>query len=298
MKKPQFSWANEALGQFILHKNDSEYPTQLRETHDAPEFLYVRGNPALLKQPQLAIVGTRKPTAGGRQIAFEYAQCLASLGLTITSGLAIGIDTAAHQGALQSGSTIAVLGSGLDYIYPKSNHKLAAEIAKIGCVISEYPPNMPPLAHHFPNRNRIISGLSLGVFVIEASLKSGSLITARLGLEQNREIFALPSNPLNPQARGCHHLLKQGAILVDCIEDITNELRIKIAPPPYNMVECEAICLEKKQILVAIGYDTTTIESILSATQLELSKLNALLMELESDQYIQRIQGGYIRCLN
>ena len=197
----------------ILTKEDPRYPERLREIHKPPECLFVKGRAELLQEPQIAIVGCRHMSAYGAENAFQFAKALAEIGLTVTSGLAMGIDTLAHQGALAGqGPTIAVLGTGLGSIYPAQNQKLADEISLNGALVSEFPFNTPPFRHNFPKRNRIISGLSLGVLVIEAAEKSGSLITARFALEQNREIFALPGSIHSPTSRGCHQLIKEGAI--------------------------------------------------------------------------------------
>lgn len=237
MNKLDQAWLEKSYDHHIIQCDDLSYPSLLREIHQPPSMLYIKGNLALLQQPQLAMVGTRQPTAEGRRAAYTFARELTTSGLTITSGLAIGIDTACHQGALAAGSTIAVLGSGLNCVYPRSNQKLAEQIiAANGCLISEFSPDTPPRTYHFPRRNRIISGLSLGVFVIEATQHSGSLITARHSLEQNRDIFALPSSPLNPQAKGCHQLIKEGAILVDSLSDILTHLNLNLAFSAQNML--------------------------------------------------------------
>lgn len=295
MHNSHLAWVNQAENRYCINIDDDRYPPLLREIHQPPETLYLWGDIDLLKKPQIAMVGTRHPTASGRQAAFEYARDLAAAGLIISSGLALGIDTNSHQGALTKGSTIAVLGSGLNCIYPKSNQQLAEQIATTGCLVSEFAPDISPRPYHFPQRNRIISGLSLGVFVIEATLKSGSLITARLGLEQNREVFALPGNPFNPQSRGCHQLIKQGAILVDSIADITDELPLNLALSTPTVVQYPNMCANKKQIFMAISHDVTGIDDILAATQLGLGDVSAILIELESEHKILRTLGGYIK---
>ncbi|MGD8910288.1 MAG: DNA-processing protein DprA, partial [Chromatiales bacterium] len=200
---PTLDWLAQP-GHLILTLADSDYPELLRQIDDPPPVLYLIGNTELLHQPQLAVVGSRNPTPNGLGNAREFARTLASAGLCITSGLAIGIDGAAHEGALSNGSTIAVLGTGPDRIYPASHHELAHRIADNGLLISEFAPGTPARAENFPRRNRIISGLSLGTLVVEAAAQSGSLITARLALEQGREVFAIPGSIHNPQARGCH----------------------------------------------------------------------------------------------
>ena len=202
-----------------------EYPALLRLLDDPPPLLFLRGQLDLLYRPQLAIVGSRNPSAQGIETARKFARALGEGGFTVTSGLAAGIDGAAHQGALGTlGSTVAVMGSGIDVIYPARHRALADQLCQNGLLVSELWPQTPPVAQHFPRRNRIISGLSLGTLVVEASMRSGSLITARTALEQHREVFAIPGSIHNPQARGCHHLIKQGAKLVESTEDILVEL--------------------------------------------------------------------------
>ena len=198
----------------LVSSTDPGYPELLRRSPDAPAVLYVRGDAAALLEPQLAMVGSRNPTAGGRATAREFATAFARLGLAITSGLALGIDAACHEGALAGGGmTVAVLGCGLDTVYPRENIALAERVAASGAVISEFPPGTPALREHFPQRNRIIAGLAHGTVVVEAARRSGSLITARLAGAAGREVFALPGSIHNPLARGCHELIRQGAKL-------------------------------------------------------------------------------------
>ena len=209
----------------VLTLNDPGYPKLLREIHDPPPLLFYRGEPRLFNHPQLAIVGSRNPSHNGEETAREFAKHLSHAGFVITSGLALGIDTAAHLGALAARKlTIAVAGTGLDRVYPARNRPLAHDIADHGVLISEFPPGTPPLAANFPRRNRIISGLSVGTLVVEAARQSGSLITARTAMEQSREVFAIPGSIHNPLARGCHALIRQGAKLVETANDIMEEL--------------------------------------------------------------------------
>jgi len=209
----------------ILTLHDPAYPALLKEIADPPPLLFVRGDPAVLSRPQLGIVGSRNPTPGGRSLAEDFARSLSRCGLVVTSGMALGIDAAGHRGALRGGgTTLAVAGTGPDRIYPARHRDLARAIVEQGAIISEFAPGTPALPSNFPRRNRIISGLSLGVLVVEAACRSGSLITARLAAEQGREVFALPGSIHNPLARGCHHLIRQGAKLVEDIEDIVEEL--------------------------------------------------------------------------
>ena len=215
----------ERDGAQLLPIDHEDYPALLRRIPDPPPVLFLRGDPAVLWQPQLAIVGSRNPTRSGREHAKDFAAALSRSGLTITSGAAAGIDASAHEGALAAGGqTIAVLGTGPDLVYPSRHDALLDAIARQGVVVSEFPPGTPPRKGNFPRRNRIISGLALGVLVVEAALASGSLITARLAGEQGREVFALPGSLHNPMARGCHRLIKQGARLVESTEDIVSEL--------------------------------------------------------------------------
>lgn len=217
-------WAQQS-GNFIMTYLDDDYPLLLNETSSAPPLLFIQGNKQLLVSPQIAIVGSRHSSVIGTENAFHFASHLAKQGFTITSGLALGIDAASHRGALAStGKTIAVMGTGLDCIYPKQHRFLASEISHSGALISEFPLGTPVNAKHFPRRNRIISGLSLGVLVVEAAANSGSLITAQLALDQGREVFAMPGSIHNPLSRGCHALLRQGAKLVENAHDIVEEL--------------------------------------------------------------------------
>ncbi|MFW6258631.1 MAG: DNA-processing protein DprA, partial [Halochromatium sp.] len=216
-------WAEQA-GAHILTLADPAYPPRLAELPSAPPLLFVRGDPALLREPQLAIVGSRNPTAGGEQTTRAFAAHLAGIGLVITSGLALGVDAAAHLGALESGRTIAVLGTGPDRVYPAAHRELAHRIDSEGALVSEFLPGVGPQASHFPRRNRTISGLSLGTLVTEAAPRSGSLITARYAAEQGREVFAIPGSIHNPLARGCHALIREGAKLIDSVDQLLEEL--------------------------------------------------------------------------
>ena len=210
---------------YAITFNEANYPYQLKEIADPPPILFVRGNPDLLAAPQIAIVGSRNPSASGEETAFNFAKTLSQHGFTITSGLALGIDAASHRGALSAkGYTIAVAGTGLDRVYPARHKDLATEIVNTGAIISEFPPGTTAKANHFPRRNRIISGLCQGLLVVEAAKQSGSLITARMALEQNREVFAIPGSIHNPLARGCNALIRQGAKLVETTQDILEEL--------------------------------------------------------------------------
>ncbi|MGK0269896.1 MAG: DNA processing protein [Cocleimonas sp.] len=223
--KQDLDWLAASDQHHIITLNCPAYPQRLKQINDAPALLYVHGNLSILNDPQLGIVGSRNPTQGGHNNAYEFAKHLATTGLCITSGLALGIDGAAHQGAIDgNGPTIAVIATGIDRVYPAKHRELAHKIVENGAIISEFPVGTHPDSRHFPRRNRIISALSYGVLVVEAALKSGSLITARLAMEQNREVFAIPGSIHNPLAKGCHQLIRQGAKLVETAEDILEEM--------------------------------------------------------------------------
>lgn len=297
-------WANNDHCH-ILSLEDPLYPPLLKEIPDPPPILYAKGDITLLFNPQIAIVGTRKPTPNGRQTAMNYAAALAKQGWTITSGLALGIDAASHTGCLAvQGKTIAVLGHGLNHIYPRSHAKLNQEILEQGLLISELSPNMPPLAGHFPRRNRIISGLSVATVVIEAALQSGSLITARLAAEQGREVFAIPGSIYNVQARGCHALIKNGAKLVETVEDILEELfpllNSQLDLTPFDVLSSKSqIKLDKNQanVLKYVSFEPTTIESIIAHSGITYDVILTALMQLELNGYIVATLAGYTRCV-
>lgn len=238
LTQEQIAYIEEALswhqmaGNHIITLADKAYPQRLLEISDPPCLLYAKGRVELLNQPAFAIVGSRHATSEGIQNATRFATSLSQAGLTIISGLALGIDGAAHQGALNGvGSTIAVVGTGANLVYPASHHALAHHIAEQGCIVTEYPLGTSAQAGNFPRRNRLISGLSQGVLVVEASLSSGTLITARMALEQSRDVFAIPGSIHSPLSKGCHQLIKQGAKLVESAQDIMEELRISVATP-------------------------------------------------------------------
>lgn len=267
------------------------YPAALAAIEDAPLALFVEGDPQVLSLPQLAIVGSRNPTAIGRDTATRFAAQLARDGLAVTSGLALGIDGAAHRGALSvRGHTIAVLGCGLDAVYPREHAALAREIVAQGALVSEMPTGTAPLRHHFPRRNRIISGLSAGTLVVEAALQSGSLITARLAGEQGREVFAIPGSIHSPQSRGCHALIKQGAKLVECAEDVLEELRFDVparaAPAPEPAAGGDG-----DPLLDALGFDPVSLDALVARTGESPAVLGARLLELELSGEVARLPG-------
>ena len=290
-------------GCHLLTLDDPRYPPLLAEIPDAPPLLFLRGSPQVLANPQLAMVGSRNPSASGRETARDFARTLAASGLVITSGLALGIDTASHQGALEGGGqTIAVAGTGLDRVYPASNHELAhAIITSGGAIVSEFPPGTPPQAANFPRRNRIISGLSLGTLVVEAALRSGSLISARLAAEQGREVFAIPGSIHNPLARGCHQLIRQGAKLVESAADVLEEL----APQLYAAIahdgvenepgEATGLDAEYRVLLAVIGHEATSVDQMVDRSGLTAEAVSSMLLILELQGFVESTAGGYAR---
>ena len=278
---------------------DPLYPPQLKETYDPPPLLFLRGNKHLLSRPQIAIVGSRNPSREGRQIAYEFAYSLAQDGITIASGLALGIDAASHEGALKAtGHTVAVAGSGLDRVYPASHKALATEIVTHGVMVSEFPPGTVAKASNFPRRNRIISGLCLGLLVVEAARESGSLITARLALEQNREVFAIPGSINNPLARGCNALIREGATLVETTEDIFKELSqynqlYSLKPATNNQTELD---LAQQKLLNLVMFSPTSVDILVDESGYSAEVVSSMLLILELYGYISAAPGGgYLR---
>lgn len=286
----------------IITFNDALYPQLLREIYNPPKKLFILGNPEILVQKQIAIVGSRRPTPLGLEIAHQFAFDLAQAGMIVTSGLALGIDGAAHRGCLAAKKpTIAVLACGLDYIYPPRHRDLAAEILDTGgALISEWPPGTKPLAAYFPQRNRIITGLSLGVLVVEASLKSGSLISARLAMEQNREVFAVPGSLHNPQAAGCHLLIGQGAKLVTQASEILVETCGYWVPAETIIVSSALPRLDSDQrmLLECVDFLPTPVEIILKRCGLKSGQFSSMLLSLEIKGYINKVTAGYIRVVH
>lgn len=292
----------EQEGCHLLTFADPRYPQPLREIPDPPPLLFVRGDPAVLQDPQLAMVGSRNPTVSGRETAQDFARTLAAAGLVVTSGMALGIDTACHQGALQGGGqTIAVAGTGLDRVYPAANRELAhAIVQQGGVIVSEFSPGTPPLAGNFPKRNRIISGLSLGTLVVEAALRSGSLVTARLAMEQGREVFAIPGSIHNPLARGCHQLIRQGAKLVesasDILEELAPQLHVAIEGMGAEIVQAdEGLDSEYQALLGVIGYETTPVDQMVERSGLTAETVSSMLLILELKGLVAAAPGGYTR---
>ena len=281
------------------------YPTNLKEISDPPVLLYVTGDPEVLGTPQIAMVGSRNPTAGGIENAERFAAELAGRGLCVTSGLASGIDAAAHRGALSAqGLSIAITGTGLDRVYPASNRELAHQLAEQGALVSELPIGTPPKPHHFPRRNRLISALSCGVLVVEATVRSGSLITARMATEQGREVLAIPGSIHNPMARGCHALIRQGAKLVETADDVLEELASQINtshlqrpaavddPHLQNPLTPAEEDPEYAQLMLALGHDPVSIDTLVERTGLSIAELSSMLLMLELTGKVDKASGG------
>lgn len=315
-------WLHRAQHRHILVPEDPLYPKQLHDVKAAPPILFVAGNPELLNEPQLAMVGSRTPTTYGKDNAQAFAHYLAKHGITVTSGLALGIDAISHQGALEAGGhTIAVIATGLDIMYPAKNRSLAERIVEQGVIVSEFPIGVKPQAQNFPRRNRIISGLSLGTLVVEAALQSGSLVTAQHALEQGREVFAIPGSIHSPLAHGCHRLIRQGAKLVETAADILEELApqlqtylgisfeqteaqatkpikplsfLKSIETQENTEERTAPVLdpEEQLLLATIGLEPVPIDQIVIQTGLTTDVVSSMLLMLELQGYIAACGGG------
>jgi len=284
----------------LLRLGDDAYPELLAGIAGPPAQLYVVGDPELLHLPALAIVGSRNPTSGGARNAFEFARHLGATGFCIVSGLAQGIDAAAHRGALAAGApTIAFLGHGIDRVYPACNRDLAHEIARRGALVSEFPLGTPPNRTLFPQRNRLISGISLGTIVVEAARRSGSLITARLAAEQGREVFAIPGSIHNPLSRGCHQLIRQGAKLVEAADDIVSELAplvghlLEELEAPMPPVESAADADEEyAKLLAALGHDPVDVDALVARSGLTIEQVSSMLLILELEGKIEKLSGG------
>lgn len=284
------AWLAEP-GHGLLALGDADYPPRLLATADPPLLLWLQGRRELLAAPSIAVVGSRNPTAQGGDNARAFARALAQSGYAIVSGLALGVDAAAHEGALDAGgATIAVVGTGLDQVYPPRNARLAARIlAAGGLIASEYSLGTPVMPANFPRRNRIIAGLSQGCLVVEAAVQSGSLITARLAVEAGREVFAIPGSIHSPQARGCHALIRQGAKLVESAEDMLEELPplgTPLAPQP-----AEAAPHGQQALLDAMGFDPVSLDALMARCGWPAAELNAALLELELDGQVARLAG-------
>lgn len=279
----------------LLTLADDDYPRSLMEIADPPIVMYLKGRRELIATPGLAVVGSRNATPGGMQIAESFSQALSTAGLAIVSGMALGIDAAAHRGGLSArGSSIAVIGTGLDLVYPARNKALARELAEKGLIVSEFGLGTPALANNFPRRNRIISGLARGVLVVEAALASGSLITARLAGEQGRDVFAIPGSIHSPFSKGCHQLIKQGAKLVDDANDILQELHMPAVAAPVARAASENI----DPFLDAMGFDPVSIDALMERVDLPADRVIARLTELELDGALAALPGGRYQRLN
>ena len=316
-------WADGG-DQFILFQDDEDYPILLKDIPGAPVVLFVKGNKDLLNEPQIALVGSRHMTSYGAENARAFASDLAQKGLTITSGLALGIDTEAHEGALEvGGSTIAVMGTGIDKIYPAVNLNLARRIAEQGCLISEMPFGTAPDKRHFPRRNRIISGLSLGVLVVEAAIQSGSLITARFACEQNREVFVIPGSIHSALSKGCHSLLKTGAKCVESADDILIELKpwlesqlmdenfllqpsisaktepkktkARVAKNHSKATPDEHLDSDYQHLLSFITQTPLSINEIIDKSGLTPNIVSSMMFKLELDGYVEHLPEGYVK---
>jgi len=289
-------WA-QAPGHSIVTLADPDYPKLLLEIADPPALLYCRGRVELLNRPSLAVVGSRNATAQGTSNAEQFARAFSSSGLTIVSGLALGIDAAAHRGGLAAaGSTVAVLGTGIDRIYPQQNSALAASIAAQGLLVSELPLATPSLRQNFPRRNRLISGLAQGCLVVEAALASGSLITARAAAEQGREVFAVPGSIHSPLSRGCHALIKSGAKLVETAEDVLNELvafRPQAVPARHaSPAASPALAETESPLLAHLGFDPVDLDALCARSGLPAQRVAAELLRLELDGRVAALPGG------
>ena len=305
------SWA-EQNSCYIIPIVSSWYPDLLREISDPPIVLYAQGDPEILQFPQIAMVGSRNPSHSGQETAFEFARHLSQAGLIITSGMASGIDTQGHRGALAASElTVAVAGTGLDKVYPAKNKALAEQIAANGLLLSEYPIGTQPVAHNFPRRNRVISGLSVGTLVVEAAIQSGSLITAKQAMEQGREVFAIPGSIHNPLARGCHHLIRQGAKLVETGDDILQEIaplikkmqRTRVVNTEKNTQNNKQLSnnsrlnldTEKQRLMEFIEFVPVSIDTLVERSRLTPEAISSMLVELELRGLVKSSGGLYSR---
>jgi DNA processing protein len=305
---PERDWL-EQPGHHLVTLADPRYPRLLGEIADPPVLVFVNGDPDVLSLPQLAMVGSRHPTPAGAEAAYAFAQYLNGLGLTITSGLALGIDGASHRGALAGGGrTLAVVGTGLDRVYPAGHRDLAHRIAETGALVSEYTLGTPPRAGNFPRRNRLIAGLSLGTLVVEAAENSGSLITARLAAEEGREVFAIPGSIHNPLARGCHALIRQGAKLVergaDVLEELAPHLSVGFRPAGDDSdardrsqaPRPDDLDPDYQRLLTYMGYDPVSVDLLVERSALTPEAVSSMLLILELRGYIAAHAGGvYVR---
>jgi DNA processing protein len=286
-------------GNTMLTLLDAAYPVALSHIADPPPLLYLKGRPQLLAAPMLAIVGSRNATLQGKANAEVFAEALSRAGLTIVSGLALGIDAAAHLGALGGiGSTVAVIGTGADTVYPARNHALAHRIAAEGCIVSEYALGTPPLSPNFPRRNRIISGLAAGVLVIEAAAQSGSLITAHLAAAQGRDVFAIPGSIHAALAKGCHKLIKEGAKLVESAADVLDELRMSPLAALARTPAAASTSAAGRELLAAMAHEPVDADTLALLCVAEPGQLSLILLELELAGQVERLPGGMFQRIN
>lgn len=297
-------WLDDSEDHHIITYCDPLYPQQLKAIHSPPILLYLKGDPECLLKPQIAIVGSRYPSTSGIELTDYFTKALVEADLIITSGMAIGIDGASHFAALEAGGkTIAVLGSGLKNIYPKKNQRLAEHISKQGCLVSEFPISDPPMKRNFPMRNRIISGLSLGTLVIEAKQRSGSLITAQLAAEQGREVFAVPGSIQHALSDGCHELIKTGAVLTQCAEDIFETFNIALSTKTFHEFKQSkpnhrpGLDPAQQQLLALVDYEGSSTDDIIRRSGLTASEVASRLLNLELSGYIRPVPWGYSRVL-
>ncbi len=303
-------WLEEEQANLLM-LGDERYPALLKEIADPPPLLYVRGDVDRLSFPQLAMVGSRNPDLPGRETARDFARRLAAAGMTVTSGMAMGVDTESHRGALESGHTVAVVGTGLDRVYPAKNRELAHQIVEAGAIISEFPVGTEPHPANFPRRNRIISGLALGTLVVQAAKKSGSLITARLAMEQGREVFAIPGSIHNPLARGNHQLIRQGAKLVETTDDIMEELSgmLNLLREQFNLDEStfdqsvnDVVEVEEgspaAQLLEQMGHEAILIDQLVVLSGLTAEAVSSIIMRLEIQGAVVSLPGGRVQRKN
>lgn len=299
MNVAQAKAAARAVGAAVVAIDDEQYPPLLRAIHDPPPLLYVRGDASVLPDAQLAVVGSRRASAAALRVAELLSGQLARAGLHICSGMAIGIDGAAHRGALAAnGKSVAVIATGIDRVYPYRHRALAAQLEQSGCLVTEFPPGTPPLRQNFPRRNRLISGMSLGVLVIEAALPSGSLITAGTALEQGREVFALPWSMLHEGGRGCLQLIRDGAKMVLAVEDILDELA-----PLYTLQQDQSdaapgyvVAPDASWLLALVGFEAVTLDELVHSSGRPVAQVLGELSFLELGGQVARMAGGYIRC--
>lgn len=297
-------WLQQAPRHHILTWQHPAYPALLRQIRGAPPLLFVRGQVEVLDLPQIAIVGSRHCSRQGKELAQQFAAHFSRHGFVTTSGLALGIDAAAHAGALETGRTIAVLAHGLDSVFPARNRGLGEQVVEQGALVSEFPIGVQPRPEFFPRRNRIISGLSLGVLVVEAALKSGSLITANVAADQGREVFAIPGSIHNPLVKGCHALIRNGARLVETADQVVEELlpllgylrQPSLFPAPRQPLSVAYPANSpERRLLEAIEYEACSADQLILLTGLSAAEVNATLVLLELDGVIRQHQGGYCR---